>query len=231
MNKYVILLILLIIASYIDHNLWAQTYRGQNTGNFSFYLIEFQINADSTVNFMYDGSGYAEYSGKITKISDTAYRVSVKEDFSQSWMMSLPQTKYFSFKKDTIITNHLNDISIVYSNGYTLKLGSYIENSDNHFLYIPIDYSLFNENYNHDYYYVQFQRKNKITNKPLVFKVEYGSDIVFSCGENIEFDIIITDCRVFSINEGLPQIGDFELYLLNNKIRITKLYNNQAPHE
>lgn len=214
MNKMKILAVLFIL---IHFSASAQDYMGNNiTYNFE-NTIKFQINEDSTVNLTYDdGSHYAEYDGIIQQLNDTTFHVSAKEIINKSGMKALSDDTSIVFRLDKTILENPCEVSIIYSNGTSINCRAYFDVERDCFE-IPINKNLYNENEGKDFYYLTIDHINRITGNILKFKIEYGSDVALYTGENIDFNIIISNDYLYSVDYINTVLGKFRLNKVVNE--------------
>lgn len=188
------------------------------------YHCLLRINKDSSINFIYNLDKnwlYAQYNGTIKKINDTLYHISAKLNFGKFDNKRLylydtishitNDTDYFGI---TIPYINFNDTIIIkYANG---KIQNYIPyNKQNKHSFFALDKKLFNERSGSNFYTIMLKRENEITGQPLDFRVSFGSAPTFESGEELNFDVVITNNKLW--NTGMPILQTGRFILAKNK--------------
>jgi hypothetical protein len=204
---------LLIILTFVLTNTFVvgQIYTGISDDK---YQILLQINKDSSVNYSYsrEQEFYSEHIGTIRKINDTLFHISATMTFGNDMVLSLytydtishvtNDTDYFCF-------NYPDTVILKYANGLTKNYFPYSkQGKDPCFV---LDKKLFNEKSGSNYYTVTFKRKNIITGQPLTFKLGQHSGLSILSGQKIDFDVIIKNNNLRTINGYLLQTKDFKI--------------------
>jgi hypothetical protein len=214
MMKKIILILFFTLAKVL---VFGQDFEGVSDGN---YKILLQIDKDSSVNFIYSYNQemYAEYKGKVHKADDSLYHITATMIFGNNLVFS-PYTMIVEppftvndtvgLMVDTPFVDLSDTVIIRYSNGQTVN-------------YVPFDKygnkagfilnkKLLNEHKGSDYYTFILKRKNKITGKPLVFKIGIHSAFGVITGDVIDFDVKISNNKLWTINGFKLQTRDFRL--------------------
>ncbi len=193
-----------------------QTYIGtslkriyQNT-----YNCQLRINADSSVNFIYDQDGnvvYGEYLGTISRVNDSIFHIAAVQTLGQD-IRKAHRPGSSDIGLDSAIAQQLGLITLTYSNGVFTRLSSCDRRGrSKSYLKIPANKELFNSTKGTDYFTLTIPRKHPITGKSLAFKIDYFSEASFTSGEKIDFDVQIKNGVLWTIGEPPLQIGHFKL--------------------
>lgn len=204
-----------VILVLLSHTLFGQVYSGQNLQRFGKYNCVLRINNDNTVNFIYnnnnDNTGYGDHYGKIKKLNDTLFHISAIMTIGQFFEMA-PYTDSIFVSIDHKITKGLGKLKIAYSNGGFKEYTNYNKNGiDDGYIKIKVNKNLFNRAKGKNYFNLSIDRKNSITQKPLVFKIPFGSAAYFTGNEKLEFDVVIKNGYLWSVGKPPLQTGHFKL--------------------
>jgi hypothetical protein len=184
------------------------------------YQILFNINKDSSINFIYslDKQIYAENIGTIKKINDSIFHISAIMTIGNDFVLSLytttidspiivNDTDYFSI--DSPFVNPDDTVIIKYSNGQTRNYFPY--NKQGKRISFIHDKKNFNDKSDNNFFTVTIKRKNKITGQPLSFRIGQHDSFRTMTGEKIEFDIMIKNNKLKTINDYQLATGHFSL--------------------
>ncbi len=194
---------------------FGQTFEGYSTDEDKSYHCLLQIKSDSSVFYIYDRSQngiYAEYVGKIRKLTDSTFRVKAELAIGQYYMKSFNKDTLY-IQLDPKIARALDKVEIEYSNkkdrkqlqGYDRK-GQPIA-----LLKIPIDKELFNSEKGTDYVKITVNRKNRITGEWVSFIIPFGSAASITANDEIEFEVKMKDGTIETIGKKNIQTGHIKL--------------------
>ena len=223
MRKLIIILTLILLYA----STFGQTFIGSTDKNPYIkgdqYNLALRINIDSTINFIFDRdyqSLYGEFNGRIVKLNDTLYRISSTLTFRQACMKSFNlDTFYIQLYKN--IATQLDTIQFEYSDGKTRKQFKGYDSLYNPImlLKIPVDKKLFNNEKGKDFITITINRKNFLIDNYLSFKIPYGSASIFEAGRQLDFNIVIKNGELYTIEEPKSLYGDFGLSHFRLKIK------------
>ncbi len=190
----------------------AQTYSGTQLGRSKRLNCLLRINADSTVNFIYDqdeNGVYAEYLGTIKRVSDSTFHIAAVMALGQSYCMSNGEIQ-IGF--ESAIAQELGQITLTYANGTFRRLLPLDRRGRSKMGFeIPVDRKLFNSNKGTDYYTLSIPRKHPITGKALTFKIGFGSAATFQSGEKIDFEVRIKNGVLWTVGKPPIETWHFKL--------------------
>jgi hypothetical protein len=191
-----------------------QTYSGTQLGRSKRLNCLLRINADSTVNFIYDQDEnglYAEYLGTIKRVSDSIFHIAAVMTLGQLYCMAhRPDMIYIQLEPD--IAQQLGQITLTYSNGVFSRLSGYDRRGRSKMrIKVPMDQNLFNSTKGTDYYTLSIPDKHPITGKSLVFKIYNGSVASFQSGKKIDFEVRIKNGVLWTVGEPPLETGHFKL--------------------
>ncbi|RFS18595.1 hypothetical protein [Emticicia sp. C21] len=219
--KYPYLKLFSAIFILLSHTLFGQLYSGRIPDFQDDCLL--RINPDSTIDFVYsreDIGTYADHYGKIQKLNDTLFHISATMTIGQFSNKTRRDSIFVSL--DSNVINKLGKIKIAYSNG-SFKEYNFEEYNNykrnvvgDRYIKIKINKNLLNSSPGKNFITIAIERKNPITQKPLVFKIPLGSAPAFSGGENLEFDVVIKNGYLWTTGEPPANTGDFKLKKVNN---------------
>lgn len=190
---------------------YAQTFRGK-TNQINKYEYYLKIEKDSSVVFAYRylEQNYFVYNGKIRYINGEKYKiqaelelgaVSVKslsiDTFRVHLDSNLLKRNYFRIKDYIILPKSKNCIYLRYFKNEIYGFSYPIKKSEYEFAH-------------NQYYFYQMARKNLLNDDFLYFKIKVGSDISFSRGNIIDFDVMIIDNNIETVLK-TPEFGKFKL--------------------
>jgi hypothetical protein len=191
-----------------------QTYSGTQLGRSKRLNCQLRINADSTVNFIYDQDEnglYAEYLGTINRVSDSTYHIVAVLTLGQFYCKAhRPDMIYIQLEPD--IAQQLGQITLTYSNGAFTRLSGYDRRGRSKMrIHVPVDQNLFNSTKGTDYYTLSIPQKHPITGKPLNFKIYNGSVASFISGNQLDFSVRIKNGVLWTVGEAPLISGHFKL--------------------
>lgn len=191
-----------------------QTYSGTQLGRSKRLNCQLRINADSTVNFIFDQDEnglYAEYLGTIKRVSDSTYHIVAVLTLGQFYCKAhRPDMIYIQLEPD--IAQQLGQITLTYSNGVFTRLSGYDRRGRSKMrINVPMDQNLFNSNKGTDYYTLSIPHKHPVTGKSLVFKIYNGSVASFQSGEKIDFEARIKNGVLWTLGEPPLETGHIKL--------------------
>jgi hypothetical protein len=196
----------------LSQTLFGQLFSGQNLDKSIKYNCLLRINKNNTVNFIYEKGGtYGDHYGEIKKLNDTLFHISATMTVGQFYELApYTDTIYISIYRK--ITHQLGKVKITYSNGSFKEYSNYDKNGiEDGRLMIKVNKNLFNRLKGKNYINLSIERKNSITQEPLVFKIPFGSAAYLAGGEKLEFDVVIKNNYLWSVGSPPLQIGHFKL--------------------
>jgi hypothetical protein len=170
------------------------------------YVCYLKVSPDNSVNFVYGQNDYAvfgEHSGTISRINDSTFHVKCKLDFGH-YINKAFTTDSFEIWVDSPNLIDKSTVLVQYDND-ELMTGRRIDKDGVTFAFDPELFShrrpaLILTNHIHPF-----------LNEPINIKAYFGSASQFVSGDEVEFDVLMTDKMVKSIGEGVGQTGHFEL--------------------
>jgi len=192
-------------------------YEGTSDNKFQ---ISLKIEKDSSISLIYYQfqKVYAEYSGKITKTNESTlylsamrtlgnYFVYIPYKFSPTPPFTVSDTDYLQI--DTPFVQPADTVMITYANGTSVNFVPL--NKQGKLDTLTLNKKLFNKKKGFDFYTITLKRKNKITNKPLVFRME--PNLVFGAiaSEPMRVYLKIKNESIPSLEGFFSEIGDFKL--------------------
>ncbi len=211
--------LLLIILINLPSLIFSQTYEGHSLDKTKAYHYLFRINADSSVNFIYNTKGntvYCDYKGTIKQINDSVFNVSANLLIGQRIMKSWhPDTLYV--RLSPTISRTLDKIEIEYSDHKTRKQfqGYSANGKPLSSVKMPLNKNLFNNNKGYNYVEITVNRKNPITRKWVTFKIPYGSAADISNNHTLSFNVSIKNAVLKTIGQPPLQTNHFILKEIN----------------
>ncbi len=203
-----ILNFLIILTSVLTS--FGQTFEGSSIDNKSYHCL-LQIKPDSSITYIYDRDQngiYAEYIGKIEKLTDSTYRIKADLAIGQYYMKSFSKDTLY-IQLDSNIARTLDKIEVEYSNkknrqqlqGYD-RIGQPIS-----LLKIPINKELFNSKEGTDYVKITVNRKNRITGEWIFFIIPFGSAASITNSKNIDYTVKMNNGIIETIGHRPIQTG------------------------
>ncbi|MEM9981732.1 MAG: hypothetical protein AAF734_04490 [Bacteroidota bacterium] len=201
---------LIILSSTLSYG---QTFEGYSEKRDYHCLL--QIKPDSSITYIYDrdqNGTYAEYVGKIRKLTDSTYKIKAALMIGQYYMKSFYKDTLY-IRLDPKIARTLDKIEVEYADKKSRKLfqGYDQKGQPIPLLKIPIDQELFNSNKGTDYVTITVNRKNRITGEWVSFTIPYGSAASITKGREIDFTVKIKHGIITSIGEEIIQTGHMKL--------------------
>lgn len=207
-----ILIFLIILTSILSYG---QTFEGSSIDNNKSYHCLLQIKADSSITYIYDRNQngiYAEYIGKIEKLTDSTYRITAELAIGQYYMKSFNKDTLY-IQLDSNIARTLDKIEVEYSNkknrkqlqGYS-RMGQPIS-----LLKIPVNKELFNSKKGTDYVKITVNRKNQITGEWVSFIIPFGSAASITKSDKIDLVVKMKNGMIETIGNRPNQTGHIKL--------------------
>ncbi len=198
-----------------------QIFTGSNVSKANpLYDFALKINTDSSIVFTFctkENSTYAEYLGRIKKRNDTLFHISASMALGKFDCMRLewvdPKTHVVNdtiyFGLDSAARKLIHVTGGKYANGRSIP---YNDKASNGSTYTALDRKYLNGIPGLNYYTIITSTNDKITGKPLTFKVSFNSQPGFYSGDKAEeLDLVIKGSNIYTIGRPLMQTGHFKL--------------------
>lgn len=210
--RKLIIILTLILPSALS---FGQTFVGTSTDKMKAYNCSIRINKDSTINFIYNrhnNAVYGEHIGTIKKVNDTLFHISMTMTVGQFFMKSFNNDTIY-IQLDSNIARQLDKIQVEYSDNKTRKQLQGYDRLGNSIglLKILVDKKLFNEKKGTDFITITINRKNFLTDNFLEFKIPFGSAASFTKGKQENFNVVIKNGHLSTIDIPPLQTGHFKL--------------------
>ena len=211
-TRLLILLAFVVLLSSLSNSLNGQTYSGHSTSNG--YLYTLTIDKDSNVFFKYRTPGnyvYAEHTGRIKKINDSVFHVSVNMTIGQFSQKAGYSEMVISIDSAIEV---VGNISVKYFNGNTKEICP--EGKTKGLIRFKPNYEWFSNTSEKKYLTFCYKKGCSNGSCQIYFesKIDYGSEPHYTAGEKVEFDIIMKSHRVWTVGEPPLQTGHFKLHVL-----------------
>ncbi len=193
------------------NHLFGHDFTGHSEYQYKCFL---NVYKDGAVKYIYESSNkgvFAEHDGSIKEINDSVFQVQTKLTFGQFTMKSFNlDTFYISIDKKLI--SELNKISVKFSDNTKKHFTCYDRYGEPITLIkIPVDKKIFNNKTGSNKVVIILNRKNGITNKPLIFEIPYGSAASFMEGDKNDFYVILKNDELRTTKRVPEQTGHFKL--------------------
>jgi hypothetical protein len=198
---------LILVLLCLSNSGFGQTFTGDIGQKYHSSLL---IKPDSSVLFVYsynDNCIYAEYEGRISKHTDTSYRLDLQLVFGQFFKRS-PNPDSLRIQVDTPHVR-LDRILISYTNGTYNQISLRDKSGFTRpGMVMPVNTMLFNNESGTDQLIFTINRKNPLNGRILEFKIPYGAYPSFTANRSLSFDVLLEEEEIRFVDEPLPNTSN-----------------------